>query len=59
VDAGALKWAITTPIISDQVSIPDGVVGDVVGMVLLPSRAPARGYPLNSNPYIPNSKPFI
>jgi len=25
-----LKWAITTPIISDQVSIPDGVVGDVV-----------------------------
>lgn len=28
--AGASQWAITTPIISDQVSIPDGVVGDVV-----------------------------
>ena len=30
VAAGASQWAITTPIISDQVSIPDGVVGDVV-----------------------------
>ena len=27
---GDQSWAITTPIISDQVSIPDGVVGDVV-----------------------------
>ena len=27
---GDARWAITTPIISDQVSIPDGVVGDVV-----------------------------
>lgn len=27
---GDASWAITTPIISDQVSIPDGVVGDVV-----------------------------
>jgi biotin carboxyl carrier protein len=29
-DRGDVSWAITTPIISDQVSIPDGVVGDVV-----------------------------
>ena len=30
VAAGARRWAITTPVISDQVSIPDGVVGEVV-----------------------------